>query len=133
MNVQTYLYFNGRCQDAIELYREALGAEVLYLCRFGEAPEPLRLPGHEDRIFHATLRIGDTLLNLSDDMAMSRGPMGGFSLLVHMDAPERVDMVSRRLAVSGHLDLPAQPVPWATQYAIATDPFGVTWKLQFSD
>ena len=132
MNVQTYLYFAGNCHQAIELYKLAFDAELLFLARFAEAPEPLRVPGQDDLIFHATLRIGETLLNMSDDPKVEKSAFGGFALLVHLDSGEAVDSAFELLAKDGKMVLPAQPTPWAPRYAIAEDPFGVTWKLQYS-
>ena len=132
MNVQTYLYFAGSCRQAIELYKLALNAEVDFLASFAEAPEPLRVPGQDHLIFHATLRIGETLLNMSDDPKIEKTAFSGFALLVHLDSPDAVDSAFELLAQHGNILLPAQETPWAPRYAIAQDPFGITWKLQFS-
>ena len=132
MNVQTYLFFDGCCQRAIEAYVAALGAEVLHLSRFSSAPEHLRSPERDELVFHATLRIGDTLLNLSDDPQCERGAFGGFALLVHMDSPEAVDRAAAALSVGGTADMAPQTTFWGERYAIVTDGFGVVWKLQFS-
>lgn len=132
VNVQTYLFFDRCCQQAIELYKEAMQAEVLHLSRFADAPEALRASDREDLVFHSTLRIGDTLLNVSDDPLRERGAFGGFAFLVHLDSPLALDAAVEALAKGGNIDLQAQKVFWAERYAIVTDRFGVTWKLQFS-
>ncbi|MDR3692178.1 MAG: hypothetical protein P4L46_22545 [Fimbriimonas sp.] len=132
MNVQTYLYFPGTCLHAIDDYVRAFGAEVLYLARFTEAPEPLRLPGGENLVFHATLRIGETLLNLSDDPSRGQAPFGGFALLVHLDSANAVDATATVLAEEGQILVAAQETAWAQRYCIVTDRFGLTWKLQYS-
>ena len=132
MNVQTYLYFAGNCRQAIELYTHALDAEVQFLASFSDAPQPLQVSGKEHLIFHATLQIGETLLNMSDDPKIEESAFGGFALLVHLDSSEAVDSALEQLAKAGNIHLPAQETPWAHRYAIAQDPFGITWKLQFS-
>lgn len=132
VNVQTYLYFAGNCTCAIELYKSALGAEVQFVARFADAPEALQVPGKEHLIFHATLIIGNTHLNMSDDPKIDESTFGGFALLVHLDTPEAVELAVERLAYHGKILVPAQQTPWAHRYAIAQDPFGITWKLQFS-
>src|SRR4029077_1744098 len=70
MQVQPYLFLNGRCEEALEFYRKALGAEVTMLVRFKDSPAPpapgMGPPGRENKVMHATFRIGDTLLNASD-------------------------------------------------------------------
>lgn len=61
MLVQPYLSFDGRCEEAIEFYRKALGAEMQMLMRFKEAPDPYKCqPGSEDKVMHMCFRIGDT-------------------------------------------------------------------------
>jgi PhnB protein len=132
LNVQTYLFFDDCCREAIELYQQAMSAEVLFLSLFSEAPEALRSPERDDLVFHSTLRIGETLLNLSDDPFKEKGHFGGFALLLHLDSAESVETVAEQLCSAGHMDMPPQAVPWASRYAIVTDRFGVTWKLQYS-
>ena len=75
MQVRPYLYFDGRCEEAIEFYKTAIGAKVSMLMRFGQSPVPIppeRLePGSENKVMHATLFVGDSIINLSD--GSSRG------------------------------------------------------------
>jgi len=132
MDVCTYLFFDGDCQEAINLYGNAIGATVQHLTRFDEAPEFLRPPNGNHLVFHATLRIGSTIINLSDDPVKERGKFGGFALLLHLNSEEDVDRVTEGLAHGGTVDLPPETTMWAKRYAIVTDKFGVVWKLQFS-
>jgi PhnB protein len=130
VNVQTYLFFDGRCDQALELYQKALGAEILHRSYFSDAPEFLRSPERDKLIFHSTIHIGEAFLNMSDDPMQEKGCFGGFALLVHMDSPEQVQRTAAILATDGTLEMPPQSVPWADLYAVVTDRFGVTWKLQ---
>lgn len=132
MDVCTYLYFGGDCQEAIDLYARALGAELSHLSRFDQAPEFLRPAGAEHLVFHATLKIGSTVINLSDDPAKERGPFGGFALLVHFDAEADVDRAFGILAEGGRAVVLPAPKMWARRYAVIADRFGLVWKLQFS-
>jgi len=130
MNVQTYLFFDGRCEAALDLYRSAFGAEVTYLMRFKDGPAELIPDGGEDKIFHATMRIGDTLINLSDNLRQERGSFGGFALLIHLDSDETAERVFQALLEGGNENLTMQQTFWASRYGIITDRFGVTWKIQ---
>lgn len=132
MDVCTYLFFDGNCQEAIECYRSALGAEVQHLSTFADAPEFLRPPNRNHLIFHATLKIGSTIINLSDDPSPARSDFGGFALLVHLDSNDDVDRVFEALAREGKISLVPDSTMWANRYAIVTDKFGVLWKLQHS-
>ena len=130
MNVQTYLFFNGDAQAAIEQYEAVLGAETQFLMKYKEGPPALMLPGSEEKVFHATLRIGETTLNLSDDLKGERGPFGGFALLVHLDSDAEAERVFAAMAAEGAVHLPMAETFWASRYGIVTDRFGVTWKVQ---
>ena len=72
MQVQSYLMFNGRCEEAIEFYKKALGAKVEMMMRFKEAPEGQCAPGSENKIMHSCFRIGDTAVMASDGMAQGK-------------------------------------------------------------
>jgi PhnB protein len=130
MNVQTYLFFDGRCEEALDFYRRALDAEVLYLMRYKEGPQSLIPPDGEEKVFHATMRIGETLMNLSDDLRGERGSFGGFALLVHLDSDEKAEQVFEALLSGGRMELAMDTTFWASRYGIVTDRFGVTWKVQ---
>jgi len=132
MDVSTYLFFGGDCQDAIDLYVSALGAAVMHLSRFDAAPEVLRPLDGEHLVFHARLRIGSTTLNLADNPKKERGDFGGFALLVHLDGEEEVDRVFRSLSEGGEVTVAPVETMWARRYAVVADRFGVVWKLQYS-
>jgi len=131
VNVQTYLFFDGCCREAIELYQRAMGAEVLHVMLFSDAPPELRAPERDELVFHSTIRLGETLLNMSDDPIKAKGAFGGFALLLHLDSVAAVDAAVEKLSVGGCVDMAAEATFWAKRYGIVTDRFGVTWKLQF--
>jgi PhnB protein len=132
MDVCTYLFFNGECQSAIDLYVQALGAELLHLSRFADTSNFLHSADQAGMVFHATLRIGSTLINLSDDPQKERGVFGGFALLLHLDREEDVDRIAAGLAKGGRTNLVPQKTTWANRYCIVIDRFGLVWKLQHS-
>ena len=81
MAIQPYLFFDGRCDEAIEFYRRALGAELAFLMRFKDGPDPTMVaPGTEDKVMHATLRVGDATVLLSDGSCGGRPSFQGFAL-----------------------------------------------------
>jgi len=86
MQVQPYLFFDGRCEEALEFYRKALGAEVTMLVRFKDSPEPhqpgMVPPGSENKVMHATFRIGDATVMASDGRCQGRPTFQGFSLSI---------------------------------------------------
>jgi PhnB protein len=130
MDIQTYLFFNGCCEEAIRFYGEVFGAEVAFLMRYKEGPPNLMRPGSGEKIYHATLKFGETTLNMNDALTGEHGGMGGFALLVHFAAVEDAGRVFAALAQRGQVRMPLAQSPWARLYGIVQDPFGITWKIQ---
>jgi PhnB protein len=120
MGVQPYLFFGGRCEEAFEFYRKALGAEVVTQVRFKEAPE--RQPGlpecFEDKIMHATLRIGDTILMASDGRCEGKANFEGFSLSITVVDEAEAERVFAALSEGGLVTMPLEKTFWAPKFGM---------------
>ncbi len=133
MQIQPYLFFNGRCEEAIEFYRKALGAEVEMMMRFKDSPEPMPpgavAPGFGDKVMHASLRIGGALLMASDGMGAGELAFQGFSLSI--DAPDTasVDRMFNALAEGGVVKMPLGKTFWSPHFGMVADRFGVGWMV----
>ena len=133
MQIQPYLFFNGRCEEAVEFYRKALGAEVEMMMRFNENPDPMPpgmlAPGFENKVMHAALRIGGAVLMASDGMAAGETSFKGFSLSI--DAPDvaGVDRLFNALAEGGSVTMPPGKTFWSPWFGMVTDRFGVGWMV----
>ena len=130
MNAQTYLFFGGRCEEALKFYSDALGAEVLYVMRYKDGPPKLIPPGGKDLIFHATLRLGETLINLNDETKAENTAFGGFAILLHADTDVEAERLFAKLADAGTIKMAMASAPWASRYGIVEDKFGILWKVQ---
>ncbi|MEO8807364.1 MAG: VOC family protein [Burkholderiaceae bacterium] len=133
MQIQPYLFFNGRCEEAIDFYRKALGAEVEMIMRFSENPDPvppgMLPPGSENKVMHAALRIGGAVVMASDGMASGETNFKGFSLSI--DAPDEagVDRLFNALADGGAVTMPLGKTFWSPRFGMVTDRFGVGWMV----
>lgn len=133
MPIQPYLFFNGRCEEAIDFYRKALGAEVEMMMRFKDNPDPMPpgmlAPGFENKVMHAALRIGGAVLMASDGMAAGEPDFKGFSLSI--DAPDAagVDRLFAALAEGGRVQMPLGKTFWSPHFGMVTDRFGVGWMV----
>lgn len=129
--VQPYLSFGGRCEEAIEFYRNALGAEVLMQTRFNEAPEPH--PGlpecFQDKIMHATLRVGDTIVMASDGMCEGEPNFEGFSLSISVPDEAEAERVFAALGEGGLVTKALEKTFWAEKFGMLQDRFGVSWMV----
>jgi PhnB protein len=130
--VQSYLFFGGRCDEALEFYRTALGAEVDFLMRYKESPEPLppgRIPlGFENKVMHATFHIGGTTLMASD--GCEAGPrFAGFSLSLAVPTQAEADRAFAALAAAGQVTMPLTKTFWSPCFGMLTDRFGIGWMV----
>jgi PhnB protein len=133
MPVQPYLFFDGRCEEALAFYRNALGAEVLGLMRHRDSPDtppPGTLPaGCEDKVMHASFRVAGTTLMASDGMCGGRPEFRGFSLSIRVDDEEEAERLFSGLADGGTVRMPLGPTFYATCFGMVTDRFGVSWMI----
>lgn len=133
MHIEPYLFFDGRCEEAIEFYRRALGAEVLMLMRFEESPDPPPpgrvAPGSEKKILHAALQIGASQIMLSDGHCGGRPSFQGFALsLTARDAAE-ADRLFAALADGGDVRMPLGQTFFSPRFGMVADRFGVEWMV----
>jgi PhnB protein len=128
MQVQPYLFFDGCCQEALDFYRSALGAEITALMRYQDGPEAPP-PGMENKVMHANFRIGDSIVMASDDCSGKQTGFTGFSLtLAPTDAAE-AERAFAALAVGGEVRMPLAKTFWSPCFGMVTDRFGVLWMI----
>lgn len=133
MSVQTTLNLYGRTEEAVQFYARAIGAETLFLLRFRDRPDgsPMK-PGTEDKIFHATFRIGSTVLMASDcgcEIQPTGPKFAGFSLLLRAETPEKAEQFFAALSEGGQVQIALVETFFAERYGIVRDRFGIAWKV----
>ena len=130
MQVEPYLFFEGRCEEALEFYRGALGAEVTALMRGKDSPDPAMVPpGGVDKVIHARIRIGETLLMASDGRCEGRPTFQGFAL--SLTAPSEIE-AARLFAVlseGGQVHMPLTKTFFSPSFGMVADRFGVSWMI----
>ena len=131
--VQPHLVFNGSCEQAVEFYRKALGAEVEMMMRFKENPDPMPpgmlAPGFENKVMHAALRIGGGVMMASDGMGAGETNFKGFSLAVYATDEAGVDRMFNALVEGGSVTMPLGKTFWSPRFGMVTDRFGVKWMI----
>lgn len=137
MQVQTYLFFNGRCEEAVAFYRNSLGAEEVMLVRYGESPElpppGMVPPGMENKVMHASLRIGDSVVMAPDDCGPDASTrFQGFSLSLTVQDAAEADRVFAALADGGQVRMPLARTFWSPRFGMLTDRFGVGWMVNLA-
>lgn len=132
MDVKNYLFFSGRCEEAIEYYRKHLGAQVQCLMRFSECPEPIPegvlQPGFEQKVMHSQFSLGNTQVYASDGCDDGTQP-AGFRLSLTLDSADQATRIFNALAQDGKIDMPLTPTFWSPLYGQVTDQFGIGWMV----
>ena len=133
MHIESYLFFNGRCEEAIEFYQRALGAEVVMMMRNKEAPEKpppgMLPPGSDDKVMHATLRIGSSNLMLSDGRCDGKPVFNGFSLSLDAANAAEAQHLFTALSEGGTVQMPLGKTFWSPSFGMVADRFGVGWMV----
>ena len=133
MHVQPYLFFDGRAEEAIEFYRSTLDAEVIMLMRFKESPEPhqpgMIPPGSENKVMHASLRIGDTTVMASDGHCAGKPSFQGFSLSLSVADEATAERIFAALGKGGQVQMPLAKTFFSPRFGIVADRFGVSWMV----
>jgi len=137
MLVQPYLMFGGRCQEAIDFYKAALGAEVLMLMRFKESPEaapPGMMPDNwGDKVMHSAFKIGDTLIMASDGCNSTQTGFQGISLALTVANPAEAEKKFAALSGGGQVTMPLTKTFFSPSFGTVNDRFGVSWMVVVSD
>lgn len=129
--VQPYLFFGGRCEEALEFYRHAIGAEVQMLMRFSENPEPQpEMPEcFNDKVMHASVKVGSTTFMASDGRCEGEASFDGFSLSLTVSDEAEADRIFAALSDGGLVTMPLEKTFWAPKFGMLQDRFGVGWMV----
>ena len=130
MNVQPYLFFDGRCEEALEFYKKALGAKVEMLMRFKEAPDQSMIsPGSANKVMHASVRVGDAMVLASDGRCLGNPSFQGFALAISAKTEAEADQMFAALGDGGQVTMPMAKTFFSPRFGMLTDKFGVGWMI----
>ena len=133
MPVTPYLVFSGRCEEALDFYKKAIGAEVDVLMRFKDSPEPPPpgcAPVDASKIMHASFKVGGTAVMATDGMTVNGEPkFSGFSLTIHAKDENEADRLFAGLSQGGQVQMPLGKTFFAKRFGMVADKFGVSWML----
>jgi len=133
MKVQPYLFFDGRCEEAIEFYKRNLGATQSMLMRFKDSPEPQQPgmvpPGGENKVMHAQFQVGDTTVMASDGRCGGKPKFDGFALSLTFPTTAEADRAFAALAEGGQVQMPLTETFFSPRFGMVADQFGVSWMV----
>lgn len=117
MRVEPYVYFQGRCEEALDFYRGAIGADATVFARF------------EDKVAHAVLSVGDTVVLASDGQGDGQPDFSGFSLSLTVSDDAEAERLFSALSDGGNVQVPMAATPFASRLGLVADKFGVPWMV----
>ncbi|MFO1063567.1 MAG: VOC family protein [Pirellulales bacterium] len=130
--LQPYLFYSGRCQEAIDFYQQALGAKTVFRMLFSESPDPvppgMLQAGFENKIMHATIQIGQVTILVSDSCD-DRPKFDGFRLALMFENADHATAAFNALAVDGKIEMPLTKTFWSPWFGMVTDKFNVGWMI----
>ena len=132
MQVQPYLFFDGCCEEAIEFYRKKLGADITSVVRFKDVPDSqteMVPEGCENKIMHASFRIGDTAVMASDGHCQGHPSFEGFCLSVTASSAADAEFMFAALSDGGQVQMPLSKTFFSPRYGMVSDRFGVSWMV----
>lgn len=131
MNVTPYLFFNGRCEEALEFYRETVGAEIGMKLRYKDSPQPhdpkMVPEGNLDLIMHSAFKVGETALMASDGCAASR--FDGFGLSLQPGTAAEAERLFAALEKGGQVRMPLTETFFSPRFGMVVDKFGICWMI----
>lgn len=131
MQVQAYLNFGGRCEEALAFYKKHLGAEVTMMMRMKESPDPAMKapPGMDEKIMHSAFKIGETTLMASDGMGSEKAEFKGVTLSLNVASDAEAKRLFAALGEGGSVQMPLARTFWTSSFGMLTDKFGVPWMV----
>jgi len=129
--VQPYLFFDGRCEEALDFYSKTLGAKVECVAHFKDSPDPtMCMPGiDQNKVMHACFRIGANTIMASDGRCTGRPSFQGFSLSLTLAEEAEADRLFAALAKGGQVQMPLATTFFSPRFGMVADRFGVSWMI----
>jgi PhnB protein len=130
MQVQPYLFFDGRAEEAIEFYKKAVGAKVEMMMRNKESPDQsMCTPGSENKVLHAYIHIGETQVMVSDGRNTGKPNFQGFALSIATKTEAEADKLFSALVDGGKVTMPQTKTFFSARFGMLADKFGVNWMI----
>lgn len=130
MKVEAYLQFDGRCEEALEFYRKALGAEVQMMMRFKESPDQTGItPGSENKIMHSSFKVGESTIMASDGHCRNAAKYEGFGLTISIPDTATAEKLFKALGEGGQVQMPLTKTFFSPAFGMVADKFGICWMI----
>ncbi|MGZ8378272.1 MAG: VOC family protein [Gemmatirosa sp.] len=127
MRLDVYVNYRGHCEEAFRYYERHLGGRITRIVRHGEQPNPALPADWKDKVLHARIEIGSTVL-MGADIAQAE-PMRSAYLTLSLDREEDAERTYALLTAGGEIFMQMTQTPFANRFAMLRDRFGTSWML----
>ena len=130
LKLTPYLSFDGHCEQAFKLYEQCLGGKITFMQTYGDSPMAEQTPTEwRKRVMHATLSVGDQLLQGSDSPPGQYQKPQGFSIAIALSDATEAERIFKALSENGKVQMPLEETFWALRFGYLIDRFGVPWMV----
>jgi len=130
MHVNPYVFFDGKCEEALDFYKSKLGAKVNVLMRYSENPNPAHNPpGSDEKVMHSEFQVGDSKIMASDGLCHGKPSFQGFSLTIQCASDAEAQRLYTALGEGGQVQMPLGPTFFAHSFGMVADKYGIGWML----
>jgi PhnB protein len=130
LHLHISLAFKGQCEEAFTLYEQCLNGTIAFKLTWGDSPMAAEAPpGWAGKIYHSTLKVGDTVITGGDVAPDRYVQPKGFSIVLEMDDPAAAERVFQALADNGRIEMPLQETFWAARFGVLVDRFNIPWTI----
>ena len=130
MQVQPYLFFDGRCEEALDFYKKAIGANVEMMMRWKDCPDKSACtPQNENKVMHASVKVGDVSVMASDGRCEGKPDFKGFALSLTAKTEAEADKFFDALSAGGEVRQPMVKTFFSPKFGMCADKFGVGWMI----
>ena len=130
--IKPYISFKGNCKEAIDFYKDKLGAEVLFSQTYGDSPMADKAPGNADKIMHTSIKIGDSVIMACDNVFEGQNATvvgNNISLALGAKDAAQAEQAFEAMSDGAKIVMPIQETFWAERFGILTDKFGINWMF----
>ena len=130
MQLNPYLTFNGQCEAAFKFYAQCLDGKIEFMMTYESKPEEYPVPAEwREKILHATLKVGDQILNGADALPDRYQTPQGFRLTLGLNDEAEAERIFNALAENGTVEMALQETFWAVRFGVLVDRFGIPWTV----
>jgi PhnB protein len=130
MQLNSYLMFDGRCEEAFQFYTQVLGGKIEAIMKHTGTPAEQHAPPEwRDKILHACLNVGGTKLMGSDMPPDSYEEPKGSFVNINVEDPAAAERIFHALEEGGAVRMPIAKTFFAERFGMVVDRFGVAWMV----